>query len=281
MNHTEVKFTFSPFDSIYPDLLSVSLAEIGFDTFRTEEESLFAYIRRGIQKTEIECVVNSFFIPDINISFETKEIEEQNWNEEWEKTQYEPIIISDLCAIHASHHTGIPQVKHDITINPRMAFGSGAHETTSLLTEILLSINLNGKTALDMGCGTGILAIAMALNGAKKVYAIDIDEKSVANSRENIELNHLTNIEALQGDATTISSTNTLFDIIVANIHKNIIINDMHHYVDALSPEGTLMVSGFYSDDANDIQSKAEKHGLNVIKSYTKNGWCVLLLKGK
>lgn len=281
MNYTEVKFTFQPFDSIYHDLLSASLAEIGFDTFHTEGEMLLAYIPNGsISNKEIENVISEFFIPDIKITFETTEIEDRNWNEEWEKTHYEPIIIGDLCAIHAPHHKNIPLVQHDIIINPRMAFGSGTHETTSMLTEILLNKDdLKDKNTLDMGCGTGILAIAMSLSGAKNVYAIDIDEKSVDNTIENISLNGITNIETMQGDAYSISKIGKQFNLIAANIHKNIIINDMCHYTNALAPKGELLVSGFYTEDANDILSIAEEYGLSLKRTYSKNNWCVLQLQ--
>lgn len=280
MNYTEVKFSFQPFDSIYPELLSASLAEIGFDTFHNEGETLLAYTPSGtISNEEIEDVINAFFIPDIKITFETSEIEEHNWNEEWEKMHYEPIIINDLCAIHAPHHENIPSVRYDIIINPRMAFGSGTHETTSMLTEILLNKDLKGKKTLDMGCGTGILAISMSLSGAENVYAIDIDEKSVANTTENISLNNIKNIETILGDASAISRIGNPLNLIVANIHKNIIINDMHLYANALTPKGELLVSGFYTEDANDILASAKEYGLSLKQTYSKNNWCVLLLQ--
>jgi ribosomal protein L11 methyltransferase len=192
---------------------------------------------------------------------------------------YEPIIINDLCAIHAPHHENIPSVRYDIIINPRMAFGSGTHETTSMLTEILLNKDLKGKKTLDMGCGTGILAIAMSLSGAENVYAIDIDEKSVANTTENISLNNINNIETILGDASAISKIGKPLNLIVANIHKNIIINDMHLYANALTPKGELIVSGFYTEDANDILTSAKEYGLSLKQTYSKNNWCVLLLQ--
>jgi ribosomal protein L11 methyltransferase len=148
-----------------------------------------------------------------------------------------------------------------------------------MLTEILLNKDLKGKKTLDMGCGTGILAIAMSLSGAENVYAIDIDEKSVANTIENISLNNIKNIETILGDASAISRIGNPLNLIVANIHKNIIINDMHLYANALTPKGELLVSGFYTEDANDILASAKEYGLSLKQTYSKNNWCVLLLQ--
>jgi ribosomal protein L11 methyltransferase len=282
MSYTEVKFTFEPFNSIYPELLADSLAEIGFDSFITEDETLMAYIpTKCLSIKGIKKCISSFFMPEVTIAFTTKSIEEHNWNEEWEKNEYEPIIIPGLCAIHATHHTDIPAIPYDIIINPQMAFGSGAHETTSMLTELLLNLDLNGLTALDMGCGTGILSIAMAKRGAQKVVAIDIDEKSVNNTIENCHINGTTNIEVIHGDASSIPMISPGYGIIVANIHKNIILNDLPAYASALAPQGTLVVSGFFIEDSLDIQEKAKLFNLTLTDSHSKNNWTVLKFQNK
>lgn len=277
MNYTEVKFSFTPFDLIYSDLLSASLGEMGFNSFIIENENLYAYIlSTEYSEVQINEIISSFPIPDVKISFDIKEIEERNWNEEWEKNEYEPIIIKDKCVIHASYHNNLPIAEYYITINPHMAFGSGTHETTSMLVELLLKEDFHGMKVADIGCGTCILGIAMSLRGAEHIEAIDIDKKSVENAKENILLNNISNIEVIHGDASILKNQKDTFNLIVANIHKNIIINDMSIYTEALTNRGKLLVSGFYKEDIPDIEKKSSNIGLIHTNSYFKNNWAAL-----
>lgn len=277
MLYTEIVFSFTPYESIYPELLSASLAEVGFDSFTTSDETLYAYCPHDLYSEQnIKSCISSFLIPGISIDFKTNIIEDCNWNEFWEKNEYEPIVIGDLCVIRASYHSVHFDTRYEIIIDPRMSFGSGAHETTSMLTEFILNSDLHGKNALDMGCGTGILGIAMAISGAEKVYAIDLDKNSVINAKENTQLNGIDNIEIIHGDASSIENTGVKFNLIVANIHKNIIINDLHLYVKALMPGGTILLSGFYVDDISDICKSAYEEGLQLENKYSKNNWAVV-----
>jgi len=277
MNYAEVKFSFIPFDLTYSDLLSASLGEIGFNSFIIENEYLYAYILyTEYSEDQINKIISSFPIPNVKISFDVKVIEEHNWNEEWEKNEYEPIIIKDKCVIHASYHNNLPIAEYDIIINPHMAFGSGTHETTSMLVELLLKEDLHKMQVADMGCGTCILGIAMSLRGAEHVTAIDIDKQSVENAKENILLNNLSNIEVIHGDASVLKKQKNTFNLIVANIHKNIIINDMSIYTEALKSKGKLLVSGFYTEDIPEIAIKSSYLGLIHTNSYYRNNWVVL-----
>ena len=199
-------------------------------------------------------------------------MENKDWNEEWETNSFEPIVIPELCCIHDTRHEADSTVPYDIIINPRMAFGSGTHETTSQLVELLLRSDFHGQNVLDMGCGTCILGICMSLRGAERVVAIDIDEQSVDNSLLNCGLNHLNNIYVVHGDASAIRET---FDTIIANIHRNIIINDLPTYVAHLRQEGTLIVSGFFTEDIPAIQAAAEAQGLKLVHQQERNEWAV------
>lgn len=279
MDYIEVRFKFVPFEPFFSDLLSQQLSEIAFDSFKVEGENLFAYIpREKFSEDDVKAVISDFFVPDVNITYNTETIGDCNWNTAWETHQYAPIIIGDMCVIHASHHSDLPRTKHEIIIDPNMAFGTGAHETTNMLVEILLGMDLHDKRTLDMGCGTGILSISMSKSGAKSVHAIDVDLKSVSNTRKNIGLNGCSNIEVCHGDAQIIPSIG-LFDLIVANIHRNIIIDDMEIYVNSLSQNGSIIVSGFYSEDAPKVLERASSLGLELNEHRTRNGWCVLVFR--
>ncbi len=198
-------------------------------------------------------------------------IKSRNWNEIWEKNYFEPLVISNKCLIRAPFHKDYPQCEYEIIIEPNMAFGTGNHETTSMMVEVILGLDLEGKSVLDMGCGTGILSIMASLKGAKNITAIDIDEWSFNGTTENAELNNIQNIEPLLGDASSLG--NKSFDVIFANIHKNVLINDIPSYNSVLNTGGTLIMSGFYKEDMADIKAKAESMGLEDAGFKTKNNW--------
>ncbi len=287
------------------DVLDAMLAEVGFETFETVDDGVEAYIQRQMMSREaIDEVIEGFVMPDVNIIYKVEEVESQDWNEEWEKAGFDPIIIPGLAIIHdlihpVDHVSGdmtAGEYKYNITINPRMAFGSGTHETTSQLTELLLNADMRGKCVLDMGCGTGILGIAMAKRGASHVCAIDIDEFSVRNTCENFMLNGFVahsslndeadettatesaDIEVIHGNANAIQP-DSMYDVIVANIHRNILLADMRRYVDHMSSGALLYMSGFYTEDAGDIVSYAESIGLNHVQTCSRNDWTVVVMK--
>ncbi len=281
MKYFELDFKILPCEEAYADVLAAMLAEVGCDSFEYTEYGLKAYVPQSVYDgTAVEAVVDAFMIPDVKITYEVNEPESRNWNEEWERTGFEPIVIDGLCTIHASYHEDLPRLKYDIVINPRMAFGSGTHETTSQLVELLLKRDMTGQTVLDMGCGTCILGIAMMMAGADECVAIDIDEDSVVNSLENCRLNGMGNVDVRHGDASILQEETMKgrFGVIVANIHKNIIINDMPKYAEALRQGGTLLLSGFYTEDIPTVRQRAEELGLSVVHTQSRNNWAVVAM---
>ena len=277
MDYSVTHFTLSPMSDMAADILSALLAEQGYDSFEQTETGVDAYIPTELlAQTDVDSLLADFPLPDVKYSFRTEAMENKDWNEEWETNSFEPIVIPELCCIHDTRHEADSTVPYDIIINPRMAFGSGTHETTSQLVELLLRSDFHGQNVLDMGCGTCILGICMSLRGAERVVAIDIDEQSVDNSLLNCGLNHLNNIYVVHGDASAIQET---FDTIIANIHRNIIINDLPTYVAHLRQGGTLIVSGFFTEDIPAIQAAAEAQGLTLVHQQERNNWAVTVFR--
>jgi len=285
-------FGFQPMSDVAADVLCAMLAEVGFDSFQQTDEGVEAYVAQtaGVEESVVSELLQLFPLPDVQVSFSVSELENRDWNEEWEQNGFEPIVVPGLCVIHDTQHDVEPQ-PYDILIRPRMAFGSGTHETTSQLVELLLREDFSQRMCLDMGCGTGILAICMALRGAKQVVAVDIDEFSVENTRENCELNHISTVDVIHGDASVLSQQPPInirkgatpfgFDFIVANIHRNIIIADLPQYVLHLNRGGRLMVSGFFTEDIPAVQQAAEQLGLQLIHQQSRNNWVVLVFVKK
>lgn len=273
MKYLEFSFTLTPDNQDFYDVLSAELAEIGFESFVEEEKSLMAYIQKeACSEAEVKRVIEEFPIENVRISYTAKEAEDKDWNEEWEKNFFKPIVIEDKCVIHSTFHKDVPKCEYDIIINPQMAFGTGHHETTSQIIGELLEADIKGKKVLDMGCGTSILAILARMRGAKECLAIDIDDWCVRNSWENIELNHLDGINVMQGDASTLTDKGP-FDLIIANINRNILLNDMKYYIERLNKGGELFMSGFYVEDIPAIREEAEKHGMKLAHWREKNRW--------
>ena len=231
--------------------------------------------RAQIDKKEMQYLYNTgdAFVFMDGETYEQIEIPAENL--EWEKNFFQPIIIGDRCVIHSTFHRDIPQAEYDIVINPQMAFGTGHHETTSLIIGELLDNDLQGKSLLDMGCGTSILAILARMRGAAPCTAVDIDEWCVRNSLENIELNGVDRISVFQGDASLLKDQEP-FDVIIANINRNILLNDMKRYVSCMHPGSELYMSGFYVDDIPVIQAEAEHNGLRFVHHKEKNRWAAV-----
>ncbi|MGL5773446.1 MAG: 50S ribosomal protein L11 methyltransferase, partial [Bacteroidales bacterium] len=239
MNYLEFQFSISPNNEINADVLSAMLGEIGFESFVSTDNGIDAYIQTSLyDENNIKEVIENFPM-EASITFTSNEVIAQNWNEEWEKHYFQPIIIDQKCVIHSSFHKDIPQTEYDILIDPKMSFGTGHHETTSLMLTFLLEEDLQGKSFLDMGCGTAVLAILASKKGANPITAIDIDEWATDNANENIRLNNTANIKILLGDAALLQNENN-FDVIFANINRNILLNDMHNYVTKLNDNGNL-----------------------------------------
>ena len=276
MKYFEVTFTAQPCNETITDVLSGLTADIGFESFVECENGMKAYIQQSqFDEAALQQVVEDFPIPGANISYSITEPEDKNWNEEWEKNFFQPIVIDNRCVIHSTFHKDYPKAEYDIVINPQMAFGTGHHETTSLIIGELLDSDLQGKSLLDMGCGTSILAILARMRGASPCTAIDIDEWCVRNSLENIELNGVDNIAVSQGDASSLESKGP-FDMVIANINRNILLADMKHYIARMNPGAELLMSGFYIDDIPVIREEAERNGLHFVHHREKNRWAAV-----
>lgn len=271
MNYIEVKIQITPCSEVSTDLLSAFLGEIGFDSFVSFEEGLFAYISSSL--FDEDRMKRSFaLVPvDCAIDYSVIEIPDRNWNEEWEKNYFTPIVIGNECVVHSSFHTDIPEVKYDILIDPKMSFGTGHHETTSTMMKMMLKTSFENKVVLDMGCGTAILSILASMRGAKSVTGVDIDEWAYENALENIQLNHISNIDILLGGSEQIAGKK--YDIILANINRNVLLENMKIYSACMNENSELYMSGFYKEDIPVISEEANRCGL-VLETYTeKNRW--------
>jgi len=251
-------------------ILIAELSEIGYESFDESSEGVKAYIQDKLFDFEKVKELQVNFLSNCIIDLSWKLIKSENWNEKWEKN-FEPISVDNRCTIRAPFHTNMPKMEFEIVIEPKMSFGTGHHETTYLMVKSMLNIEFTGMDVLDMGCGTGILAILASLKGAKNITAIDIDEWAYQNSIENIEKNKCSNISVFQGDAELIK--NKSFDIILANINRNILLNDLVYYSNSLKDNGLLLLSGIYETDLEKIKEEAQKQNL-VFKSFdSKNNW--------
>ena len=273
MKYFEVTFTTSPCNETVNDVVSALAGEIGFESFVEWENGVQAYIQQNLFDEEaLKSMVAEFPLPDTKIEYTVAEAEDKDWNEEWEKNFFQPIVIGDRCCIHSTFHKDTPQTEYEILINPQMAFGTGHHETTSSIISELLEADLQGKSVLDMGCGTSILAILASMRGANPVTAIDIDDWCVNNSRDNIALNDIDNITVELGDANLLKGREP-FDVIIANINRNILLADMAQYAACMHSGSELYMSGFYVQDIPVIQEKAESLGMEFIHHREKNNW--------
>ena len=276
MKYFEVTFTTSPCNETVNDVVSALAGEIGFESFVEWENGVQAYIQQSLFDEEaLKSMVADFPLPDTKIEYTIVEAEDKDWNEEWEKNFFQPIVIGDRCCIHSTFHKDTPQTEYEILINPQMAFGTGHHETTSSIISELLEADLQGKSVLDMGCGTSILAILASMRGAGPITAIDIDDWCVNNSRDNIALNGIDNITVEWGDANLLKGREP-FDVIIANINRNILLTDMAQYAACMHSGSELYMSGFYVQDIPVIQEKAESLGMEFIHHREKNNWAAV-----
>ena len=269
MQYIKASFSLNPDNEINREILTAYLSELDFESFDETSDKLNAFFPSGkVDKKEIQLILDEL---PFSISFEEEEMPDINWNEEWEKNYFKPLLINAECLIRAPFHKEYPSAKYEIIIEPNMAFGTGNHETTSLMIEHLLELNIESQSVLDMGCGTGILGIFASMLGCKKVTAIDIDKWAYEGTLENTKLNSITNIEAFIGDAKLLGDKK--YDLILANIQKNIIMQDIEKYVSVLNDDGILILSGFYKDDLEDIMGSASELYLRKLSIKEKNNW--------
>jgi ribosomal protein L11 methyltransferase len=278
MNYYRLNFTIVPNTEINRDVLTALLAGIGFESFVESATGVEAFVPEKLYSEEaVTEILASFPLPDISIQYLVEWIEDHNWNEEWEKHFFQPIIIDEYVVIRSSFHKHIPKLPYDIVINPKMAFGTGHHATTALMISYLLELDVKDKSFLDMGCGTAILAILASKKGADPVTAIDNDEWAYENAMENVRLNNTSAVKVILGDANRLGKN--CYDIVFANINRNILLNDICRYVQCMLPEASIFMSGFYTEDKKVIVEACKKHALNLISSKEKDNWAALYFK--
>lgn len=254
------------------EILIAELGETAFESFIETENGLSAYVQKELWNENILDDIQILHSEEFTISYTIEEIEQVNWNEEWEKN-FEPIDIDGICQIRAPFHEK-NDAQYDIVIEPKMSFGTGHHETTYMMAQHLLETDVTGMKTLDMGCGTAILAILAEMRGAQPIDAIDIDNWCYLNSIENAERNNCKHITVYEGDASLL--VDQQYDLIIANINRNILLNDMQAYVDRLNKGGILLLSGFYEADIPFIDASCTEKGLTYVKKFQKNNWVSL-----
>ena len=261
----------------FAEILMAEVAEAGFDTFMETEKGFEAYVElEKFDKEQLQYIKDRYS-PQTSLVFYQDRIQKQNWNEEWEKS-YQPIIVDDRCLIRAEFHKIEKVYPYEITITPKMSFGTGHHQTTYLMVKAQMDIDHRRKRVMDAGCGTAILSVMASKLGAKEVIAFDIDEWSVINGQENIEVNHANNITIQQGKLNELAISGT-FDIILANINKNVLLEEIKLYQQYLMDDGLLLLSGFYTHDIDDLLNEGATFNLKEVRRDEREAWASLLLK--
>lgn len=264
------------------DLLTDALGEAGFETFEDTEDGIKGYVQESLfDENAMNDVISNFMLPDVTINANIQEAEYKNWNEEWEEAGFERININDSITIYDARHDDGNGIASGISIGieTKQAFGTGTHETTRMIVSTLLNIDIKGKRVLDCGCGTGILGIAASKLGASEVVGYDIDEWSSENAIHNAELNGVGNMKVMLGDASVLKSVEGKFDVVLANINRNILLADMPAFVSVMADNSLLILSGFYASDVDLLIEKASSLGLSKIDSKSDSEWTCLVLK--
>lgn len=278
MKYTEVTFTIVPYSETAGDLIAALTADIGFDSFVPTPDGVQGYIpSEQFDLSILQQALAALPLKGTSVSFTHRALEDKDWNEEWERNFFQPIVVDGRAVVHSTFHTSYPKAEYDIVINPQMAFGTGHHQTTRLMMSYILDAEFQDKDVLDMGCGTGILAILACMRGARHADAVDIDTWCADNTRDNILLqpsaSHLQSITSvLCGDASLLTRRGP-YDVILANINRNILLSDMAIYVSRLRQGGKLFVSGFYQADLPLLREKAEALGLRFLSHRTDDDW--------
>lgn len=288
MNYLEAEFKITGNEALLStarELLADAAGEAGVEAFEDTDDGLKGYVQQELlDRPALDEYILRFPLHGIKIEYALHEVEDQNWNSQWEAKGFEPINVDDRVIIYDAKHTQAASVAQKATghlligIDAMQAFGTGTHETTRMIVRQLLQLSLKGKRVLDCGCGTGILSITMLKLGARDAVGYDIDEWSVKNSRHNAEVNQVAPFEVYHGDASVLSHISGVFDVVAANINRNTLLHDLHAFKDVMGPEGRLILSGFYIDDAPLLLEKAGELGLNELARSEDNRWCCLLL---
>lgn len=280
MKYIKVTFSIKPFSEDLSDILAALLCDVGFEAFEASGQGTEAYIQKSLwDESQVKNVIDGFPVDGVYISYVAEDAADEDWNRKWEEEGFEPIVIGNQIAVHDKHHTDIPAVEHDILISPKQAFGTGSHQTTRMILKQLCKMNLKDKRIVDAGTGTGILSILCAKRGAEHILAYDIDEWSVENTRYNLALNGIEpdKVVVIEGDASVLKEMGKDADIVIANINRNILLEDMPHFHRVMKEGGCLLVSGFYTDDIPLLEKKAETLGLKLEEQFSDDGWAMLL----
>lgn len=279
MKYFEVDFTISPYSVDASDVLAAMAGEVGFETFEETVTGLKGYVQQSLFDVSVlKTALEDFPFEDTTISYDIREAEDRDWNEQWEQEGFEPIVISDNLIIHDGRH--LPDSTPDISIeiDAKLAFGTGTHETTRMICSTLLELQPKGRV-LDCGTGTGILSICALQLGAQEAVGYDIDEWSVDNARHNAVINQVDNrFTSLLGDASILNKVEGSFDLVMANINRNILLNDMPQFVSKMNADATLILSGFYTDDCQILIEKAQTLGLTLQQQKEDQQWACLVL---
>lgn len=285
MKYFEVEFKINADDiQTARDLLIDSVGEAGFDSFEETIDGVKGYVQMSLfSKEKLDAIISDFILKDAKIEYFIKEADNRNWNILWEEEGFEPILIGNKCIIHDTKHNGFDRNAFDIdiTIDAVMAFGTGTHQTTKMIVCEILNMNISGKRVLDCGCGTGILGIAASKSGARSVVAYDIDEWSINNTKHNAAINGVENIEVFEGDSSVLSHINGVFDVVLANINRNVLLCDMKHFKGVMTSGSKLIISGFYENDIVYLLEKANEIGLKEISRNISDEWACLILGNK
>ena len=278
MKYFEVDFTISPYSADASDVLAAMAGEAGFETFEETETGLKGYVQQSLFDVSVlKTALEDFPFEDTTISYDIREAEDRDWNEQWEQEGFEPIVISENLIIHDGRH--LPDSTPDIAIeiDAKLAFGTGTHETTRMICSTLLELQPKGRV-LDCGTGTGILSICALKLGAQEAIGYDIDEWSVDNARHNAVINQIDNrFTSLLGDASILNKVEGTFDLVMANINRNILLNDMPQFVSKMNADATLILSGFYTDDCQTLIEKAQTLGLTLQQQKEDQQWACLV----
>jgi ribosomal protein L11 methyltransferase len=268
MKTFEYTFT-APSSDIQHDMLITMLAELGFDSFMDDAMGIKAYCTEDNRDdAAVENLLTEPSFSDIQL-LKVEEMPDKDWNELWEAS-YQPVVVNERCRVRAPFHEPDSNYEFDLVIEPKMSFGTANHETTAQIIQLMLETDFQGKDVLDMGSGTAVLAILAKKLGAARTVAIDNDEWAYRNAFTNCELNNVKGIEIILGDASAIQGS---FDVVMANINRNILLRDMQHYVVAMRPEAHIFFSGFYSEDLQSIKLEAERLGLRYCRHLSRNNW--------
>jgi len=288
MKYKRIRFIFEGNDSdrlLAQDLLPSLLEETNIDSFAEENDEFVGYADAStFDEKLLDKALELFPLEDVTVDYTITEVQDQDWNEQWEQNGFDPIVIGDKLCIHDKYHLPEYTYLYDILIDPRMAFGSGTHDTTQMIVGHLLTLSLDDKNVLDCGCGTGILSIAALKLGASHAFCYDIDQWSVDNTLSNASQNNVSGrIEVECGDVSVLNSERHVagYDVVMANINRNILLSDMSSFVHSMQEGGQLILSGFYTDDESLLEEKASSYGLEVLVRYVSNGWSCLVFRKK